>query len=185
MRVILPSRSPHAGSYATAATLKLRSGVEAACETDIVVNATTTRATRENGSIKCLLVIEAPSGSPARLRSHRKRFLWYVKKAIVENQVIAPKRLIFRQGRQLLLANNKTDAAGATTNGIIAESCADRGDYDFDEFFRQPGRGHRALSRAAIFLWLLTKPRLRPICLLARCLASLRTSPPNLPRATA
>jgi hypothetical protein len=34
------------------------------------------------------------------------------------------------------------------------------------------------------FLRLLTKPPLRPFSRFARCLASLRTSPPNLPSAT-
>jgi hypothetical protein len=85
-----------------------------------------------------------------------------------------------------LPASNKPDAAVSPTNGTIAEPRADRRDYGFDEFFRRPGRGRRALSRAAIFfLRLLTKPPLRPFSRLARCLASLRTSPPNLPRATA
>ena len=74
----------------------------------------------------------------------------------------------------------------AQTNGPVAEPGADGSDYDFDEFFRRPGRGRRALRRAAIsFLRLLTRPPLRPFSRLARRLTSLRTSPPNLPKATA
>jgi hypothetical protein len=74
----------------------------------------------------------------------------------------------------------------AQANGAIAESGADCGDYGFDDFFWRPGRGRRALRRTAIvFLRLLTTPPLRPFSRLATRLASLRTSPPNLPRATA
>jgi len=51
---------------------------------------------------------------------------------------------------------------------------------------RRPGRGRRALRRTArVFLRLLTKPPVRPFSWLARCLAVLRTSPPNRPSATA
>jgi hypothetical protein len=85
-----------------------------------------------------------------------------------------------------LPASNKADTAVSPTDGTLAESCADSHDYDFDKFFRRPGRGRRALRRAAIFfLGLLTKPPLRPFSWLTNCLALLRTSPPNLPSATA
>src|ERR1700722_5306882 len=85
-----------------------------------------------------------------------------------------------------LPASNEPDAAVSSTNCRITEPRTDRRDYDFDEFFRRPGRGRRALRRAAIFFFrLLTKPPLRPFSVLARCLASLRTKPPNRPSATA
>jgi hypothetical protein len=50
---------------------------------------------------------------------------------------------------------------------------------------RRPRRGRRALRRqASVFRWLLADPLLRPFSRFARCLASLRTRPPNLPSAT-
>src|SRR5271169_164427 len=74
----------------------------------------------------------------------------------------------------------------APANGPLAEPGADCGDYGGDDFFRRPGRGRRALRRTAmVFLRLLTRPPLRPFSLLARFLASLRTSPPRRPSATA
>src|ERR1700722_4636611 len=82
-----------------------------------------------------------------------------------------------------LPASNEPDAAVSSTNCRITEPRTDRRDYDFDEFFRRPGRGRRALRRAAIFFFrLLTKPPLRPFSRVASCLASLRTSPLTCPK---
>jgi hypothetical protein len=74
----------------------------------------------------------------------------------------------------------------AERDRLRPEARADRCNHDFDDFLLRPGRGRRALRRAAIcFLRLLTRPPLRPFSRLARCLASLRTNPPSRPSATA
>ena len=79
-----------------------------------------------------------------------------------------------------------SDPSIAERYGLRSKPPADRSDHDFDDFLLRPGRGRRALRRAAIlFLRLLTKPPLRPFSRLARCLASLRTEPPSRPSATA
>lgn len=68
----------------------------------------------------------------------------------------------------------------------ISEAGANRRDRRVQVFLRRPGRGRRALRRAAsVFLRLLASPPLRPFSRLARFLAALRTRPPNLPSATA
>ncbi len=78
------------------------------------------------------------------------------------------------------------DAAIAPSNRQLSISGTDELDQEIDGFLRRPGRGRRALRRAAaVFLRLLTKPPLRPFSRLARCWASLRTSPPSLASATA
>jgi hypothetical protein len=90
-----------------------------------------------------------------------------------------------RMGHAPAAASGKTDAALAQTNRNSAKAGADRSNHAFDDFLR-PGRGRRALRRAAsLFLRLLTRPPLRPFARLARCLASLRTDPPSRPSATA
>jgi hypothetical protein len=78
------------------------------------------------------------------------------------------------------------DAEIAKTDSAFSEACADRGYRRAHPLLRRPGLGRRALRLAAIvFLRLLTRPPLRPFCMLARFLASLRTRPPNRPSATA
>ncbi len=78
------------------------------------------------------------------------------------------------------------DSSIAERDRLRPEARADRCNHDFDDFLLRPGRGRRALRRAAIrFLRLLTRPPLRPFSRLARCLASLRTNPPSRPSATA
>src|SRR5215831_16410703 len=90
-----------------------------------------------------------------------------------------------RMGHALTAGSGEADAAVAQADNSVAEASADRRNHDFDDFLR-PGRGRRALRRAAIlFLRLLTRPPLRPFSRLARRLASLRTRPPSLPSATA
>ena len=78
------------------------------------------------------------------------------------------------------------DSGVAKRDRPRSEPGADRRDQDFDDFLPRPGRGRRALRRAAIrFLRLFTRPPLRPFARLARRLASLRTNPPSRPSATA
>ena len=78
------------------------------------------------------------------------------------------------------------DTAIAPSNRRLSITGTDDLDQEIDGFLRRPGRGRREFRRAAaVFMRLLTKPPLRPFSLLARFLASLRTSPPNLPSATA
>jgi hypothetical protein len=78
------------------------------------------------------------------------------------------------------------DAAITPSNRQLSITGTDELDQEIDGFLRRPGRGRRALRRdAAVFLRLFTRPPLRPFSLLARCLASLPTSPPSLPNATA
>ncbi len=80
----------------------------------------------------------------------------------------------------------KADATVSETNRPIAEARPDQRDHFLDDFLARPGRGRRALRRAAIrFLRLLTSPPLRPFSRFARCLAALRTRPPSRPSATA
>jgi hypothetical protein len=71
-----------------------------------------------------------------------------------------------------------SNAAIAPPYRPLAVARADQHHHPIHELFRRPGRGRRALRRAAMaFLRLLTKPPLRPFSRLACRLASLRTSP--------
>src|SRR5271169_4209778 len=74
-----------------------------------------------------------------------------------------------------------TDATIAPSNRQLPIPRTDEFNQEIDGFLRRPGRGGRALRRAAaVFLRLLTKPPLRPFSLLARFLASLQLDPRRL-----
>jgi hypothetical protein len=78
------------------------------------------------------------------------------------------------------------DSTVTKADSQVSEAGANHRDHRVQTFFRRPGRGRRALRLAAsVFLRLLTRPPLRPFCLFARFLASLRTKPPKRPSATA
>src|ERR1700730_12690302 len=78
------------------------------------------------------------------------------------------------------------DSTVTEPDSQVSEAGANPRDHRVQTFFRRPGRGRRALRLAAsVFLRLWTRPPFRPFCLFARFLASLRTKPPNRPRATA